>query len=131
MNKQNKIYENHLFPSKKKTKIFRKFSFLFLANNFLPKLNKKQGGIDAKLGLTVWLPLNGDSNTNVDNIKPDYTINNLQELLTILPENNGNPKKPNFRTRTNARRVPYNRRVASLPDLPDFESGNSNSSDGS
>lgn len=100
---------------------------MFLANNFLPKLNKKQGGIDAKLGLTVWLPLNGDCNTNlVDNIKPDYTINNLQELLAILPDNN--PKKPNFRTRPNARRVPYNRRVASLPDL---ESGNSNSSDGS
>ncbi|XP_037025915.1 N-acylneuraminate-9-phosphatase [Bradysia coprophila] len=88
-----------------------------------------QGGIDAKLGLTVWLPLNGDSNTNLDNIKPDYTINNLQELLAILPDNsNGNAKKPNFRTRANARRVPYNRRVASLPDL---ESGNSNSSDGS
>lgn len=102
---------------------------MFLANNFLPKLNKKQGGIDAKLGLTVWLPLNGDSNTNLDNIKPDYTIYNLQELLNILPDTtNGNAKRPNFRTRANARRVPYNRRVASLPDL---ESGNSNSSDGS
>lgn len=60
---------------------------------------------------------------------PDYIITNLQELLAILPDTSAtNPKKNNFRSKTNARRCPYNRRVASLPDL---ESGNSNSSDGS
>lgn len=61
--------------------------------------------------------------------QPDFIITNLQELLAILPDTSAsNPKKINFRSKTNVRRSPYNRRVASLPDL---ESGNSNSSDGS
>lgn len=76
------------------------------------------------------------TNDNVAPIyKPDYVINNLQELLHLLPvtDNSGavSTKKNGFRSTTGkfgARRQPYNRRVATVPDL---DSGNSNSSDGS
>lgn len=99
-----------------------------------PNKSKKQGGIEAKLGGTVWIPLNGDStaataNSNNAFMKADYTINDLQDLIPLLPSNTANPRKNSFRSKNNnARRCPYNRRVASLPDL---ENGNSNSSDGS
>lgn len=101
-----------------------------------PTNRNKQGGIEAKLGGTVWIPLNGDSSELHDGAtavyRPDYIIQALPELLLILPTDNAaaTAKKNSFRSsnKANVRRVPYNRRVASLPDL---ESGNSNSSDGS
>lgn len=104
--------------------------------SFLPKIPKTiQGGIEAKLGGTIWIPLNGDNTTETTNsnnplIRADYTINDLQELKTLLPSNPSNPRKNSFRSKNNnaQRRSPYNRRVASVPDL---ENNNSNSSDGS
>lgn len=88
-----------------------------------------QGGIEAKLGGTIWIPLNGDNSAETSNIKADYTITDLAEMLTLLPSNPTNPRRNSFRSKGNGiRRSPYNRRIITEPDL---ENGNSNSSDGS
>lgn len=77
------------------------------------------GGIQAKLGATVWIPL---SNDNVDqtDLNPDHILENVTELLNLLPNN---PKRPLFRKKTK-----MNTR---FPTMPDLEDCNSNSSDGS
>uniref|UniRef100_A0A1B0CRR9 Uncharacterized protein n=1 Tax=Lutzomyia longipalpis TaxID=7200 RepID=A0A1B0CRR9_LUTLO len=98
-----------------------------------------QGGKDAKLGATFWLPL-----TNAERAEPqlgympDFTIHNLSDMLAVLPCGMSSRRFPASRDRCSSigtaggvlqrSRVPYNRRVASLPDL---DSCNSNSSDGS
>ncbi|KAF5292935.1 hypothetical protein FQA39_LY13815 [Lamprigera yunnana] len=79
------------------------------------------GGIQAKLGGTVWVPLSSadiESNQHY----PDCIIQTVIDLPSLLPKN---PLVPIFR-----RKVDFKvyKGVASLPDLEDYSS---NSSDGS
>ncbi|CAH0551667.1 unnamed protein product [Brassicogethes aeneus] len=71
------------------------------------------GGIQAKLGGTVWVPFNNQKLQKSDP-KPDYTIKKATDMLAVLPESS---KRPFFK----------NRKLF----LPDMEDCNSNSSDGS
>lgn len=49
------------------------------------KWKRIQGAIVAKLGVSVWMPLNGDTSTISNSfITPDYTIFDLQDLLKLL-----------------------------------------------
>lgn len=72
------------------------------------------GGLKANLGGTVWVPLNSIE-TGEEDPQPDYVIKSVIELPNLLPKN---PKVPRFR---GTKRF----------STPDFEDGNSNSSDGS
>uniref|UniRef100_A0A1L8DD70 Putative n-acylneuraminate-9-phosphatase-like protein n=1 Tax=Nyssomyia neivai TaxID=330878 RepID=A0A1L8DD70_9DIPT len=98
-----------------------------------------QGGKEAKLGATFWLPLTSAERPEPQlGYMPDFTIHNLSDMLAVLPCGMSSRSFPALRDRCSSigttggvlkhSRVPYNRRVASLPDL---ESCNSNSSDGS
>lgn len=80
------------------------------------------GGVEANLGGTVWVPLNS-METGQDDPKPDYTIGHVTDLQKLLPKP---PKIPRFRS---ARRQDF--KAKRMIGLPDFEDGNSNSSDGS
>ncbi|XP_019881920.1 N-acylneuraminate-9-phosphatase [Aethina tumida] len=71
------------------------------------------GGIQAKLGGTVWLPLNNQKLEKNDP-KPDHVIKKVTDLMNLLPESS---KRPVFN----------NRRLF----VPELEDCNSNSSDGS
>lgn len=89
-----------------------------------------QGGIEAHLGCTVWIPLSEAdvNNLNETELRPDFTINSVIDLPNLLPSN---IKSPVFRSKSvgmipNAGRLQH--RLLSLPDLEDC---NSNSSDGS
>lgn len=102
-------------------------------NKILPKnrCESSQGGIEAKLGGTVWLPLTPDEQPDPGSGPfPDYTITNILELESLLPEILP-PKMRSYRSQSygsNGTSLPINRRIASLPDL---DNHNSNSSDGS
>uniref|UniRef100_A0A1B0D4R6 Uncharacterized protein n=1 Tax=Phlebotomus papatasi TaxID=29031 RepID=A0A1B0D4R6_PHLPP len=100
-----------------------------------------QGGKEAKLGATFWLPLTSAERAEPQvGLMPDFTIHNLSDILAVLPC--GGKTCGRFLASRNRcssigttgsgamrrARVPYNRRVASLPDL---DNCNSNSSDGS
>lgn len=67
------------------------------------------GGMQAKLGGTIWIPLNGAS-FEFSQCRPDYIIQSIHELISLLPKNVA---------------VPVFRRNIDLDD------SNSNSSDGS
>lgn len=86
-----------------------------------------QGGILSQLGATIWLPLNGHDTSAALNgpIQPSHTIGDLQQLLTIIPI-----KEPIVRRNSIAQR-PNRFRPNRFLTLPDFDNGNSNSSDGS
>ena len=103
---------------------------------------KRQGGIEAKLAATVWLPLANDlktldeqmdvDNENVeDSIRPDAIIQKVVEIPNILP------KSTTFRpTRLGTSPANSTRHKGSvyqriISSVPDFDSCNSNSSDGS
>lgn len=88
----------------------------------------KQGGIEANLGATVWIPLNDDVTLNSTSIKPNYKITDLQELATLLPVTTTSNGLRRGSGTTASSKYLRNRLTASLPD---FENGNSNSSDGS
>ncbi|RZB39034.1 N-acylneuraminate-9-phosphatase [Asbolus verrucosus] len=75
------------------------------------------GGAEANLGGTVWVPLS-DIQVDGNLPQPDHVIEHVTDLPDLLPKN---PKVPRFRRNSRTLRV----------SLPDFEDGNSNSSDGS
>ncbi|KAK4884234.1 hypothetical protein RN001_000505 [Aquatica leii] len=79
------------------------------------------GGIQAKLGGTVWVPLNGadiESNRNY----PDYIVQSVIDLPSLLPKH---PTVPVFRRKVDFKLY---KGIMSMPDLEDYCS---NSSDGS
>lgn len=77
------------------------------------------GGIHAKLGATVWIPLSSDDQIN--DFGPDYTIEKVTDLPSLLPKNTG--KLGNFRRPKNG--------FSRLNHNLDLDDCNSNSSDGS
>ncbi|XP_026476615.1 N-acylneuraminate-9-phosphatase-like [Ctenocephalides felis] len=95
-----------------------------------------QGGIEAELGLTIWLPLDKNCVVEHESIQPDFTISNILELPQILPP--AGLKSAAYRSRAvgnhqlqnGDKSLNYlqNRRMLSMPE---FEDCNSNSSDGS
>ncbi|XP_059621477.1 N-acylneuraminate-9-phosphatase [Phlebotomus argentipes] len=99
-----------------------------------------QGGKQAKLGATLWIPLTSAERAEPElGLMPDFTIHNLSDMLAVLPCGQPCGRYAASRSRCSSigtsaaaaarrSRVPYNRRVASLPDL---DNCNSNSSDGS
>ncbi|GAB0088680.1 N-acylneuraminate-9-phosphatase [Sergentomyia squamirostris] len=94
-----------------------------------------QGGKEAKLGATFWLPLTSAERVEPDGPMPDFTIHNVVDMMTMLPYGRYTTSRSrcsSIGTTSGAvqrrLRLPYNRRVASLPDL---DNCNSNSSDGS
>lgn len=72
------------------------------------------GGIRAELGATVWIPLSGQDQNNLE-LHPDFILRDVMELPSLLPEQ---PKV--LRIQDKMKRM----------DL-DLEDSNSNSSDGS
>lgn len=104
----------------------------------------KQGAIEAHLGGSVWIPLSANDLAAPRTIEPSHIISNVTDLLQLLPPLSTNEAyrtakaassgKPGAKLtgpttmKSVGHRGPINRRVASLPDL---DSGNSNSSDGS
>lgn len=80
------------------------------------------GGISAKLGGTVLLPLEPISNINELKPLPDYVIDVVTDLPSILSRN---PNVPGFRHKLD------NKKYKSYVSVPDLEDCNSNSSDGS
>lgn len=87
-----------------------------------------QGGIEAQLGCTVWIPLNESDISETDPL-PDYTLNSVIELPNLLPCNK--KKTTAFRSKslgTIKNISKLNHKVLSLPDLDD---SCSNASDGS
>lgn len=108
-----------------------------------------QGGVESKLGITVWLPLPKDLHLAhdkidlselEDHIRPDYIVHNVLELPSILPEvaaedgamedDHGNWedwRRGTFVQKTTRNRAAsYNR---FLSDVPDLFSSSSNSCD--
>lgn len=77
------------------------------------------GGIQAKLGGTVWVPLAND-NLDQSELSPDYVLENVTDLPNLLPHH---PKVPVYRSKDKLKN-----KFLTLPDLDDC---NSNSSDGS
>lgn len=104
------------------------------------------GGIQAKLGCTVWIPLSTSVATSSSSsvamcsgelddsgtenlVEPDYTILNVIELLGLLPNN---PRVPEFRKKKTVVGVGGNATLSRLrSSVPDLDDCNSNSSDGS
>lgn len=108
-----------------------------------------QGGVESKLGITVWLPLPKDlqlAHDKIDlselddHIRPDFIVHNVLDLPSILPEplhsgpmtvdEDGNWEDwrsgPFVQKTTRNRAASYNR---FLPDVPDLFSSSSNSCD--
>lgn len=86
-----------------------------------------QGGIEAELGYTVWVPLNECCLKEQDPC-PDFTLKTITDLVDLLPCNS---KTPTFRSKSLGalKNLPkLNQKMLSLPDFDDY---NSNSSDGS
>lgn len=119
-------------------------SLLYLSN---PK-QTHQGGVESKLGITVWLPLPKDlqlAHDKIDlseledHIRPDFIVHNVLDLPSILPEYNTDTmdedgnwedwRSGSFVQKTTRNRAAsYNR---FLPDVPDLFSSSSNSCDSS
>ncbi|GJQ76389.1 hypothetical protein Trydic_g2105 [Trypoxylus dichotomus] len=78
------------------------------------------GGIQANLGGTVWIPLTTDILPHKE-FNPDYVLDNVTELLALLPNN---PKVPESIFR-------YNKEKNASNVSLDLDDCNSNSSDGS
>lgn len=117
---------------------------LYLSN---PKQNH-QGGVESKLGITVWLPLPKDlqlAHDKIDlselddHIRPDFIVHNVLDLPSILPESHSGTmaadedgnwedwRSGSFVQKTTRNRAAsYNR---FLPDVPDLFSSSSNSCD--
>ncbi|XP_031629983.1 N-acylneuraminate-9-phosphatase [Contarinia nasturtii] len=110
-----------------------------------------QGANVARLGCSIWMPLNGDTANANTQIKPDFTIFDLKDLLNILPiseychsdnstiktktmmknammRRNSGPSATMKTTTTSM--IKRLHQPISLADL-DLDNGNSNSSDGS
>lgn len=108
-----------------------------------------QGGVESKLGITVWLPLPKDlqlAHDKIDlaelddHIRPDFILHNVLDLPSILPERrddhgvadedgNWEDWRSGFVQKTTRNRAAsYNR---FLPDVPDLFSSSSNSCDSS
>ncbi|XP_055543094.1 N-acylneuraminate-9-phosphatase [Wyeomyia smithii] len=107
-----------------------------------------QGGVDSKLGATIWLPLPKDLRLMhdktmadlEDHIRPDFIVHNLLDLPSVLPGQSetcvrGPQQRPLEERRgsdsfipktTRNRAASYNR---FLPDVPDLFSCSSNSCD--
>lgn len=86
------------------------------------------GGIEAKLGYTIWVPLNDPYLLKEKDPCPDFTLDSVTDLINLLPCNN---KIPTFRSKslgTIKNLAKLDKRILSLPDLDDYSS---NSSDGS
>lgn len=86
------------------------------------------GGIQAKLGYTIWVPLNDNCCLKDKDPCPDFTLDSVNDLVNLLPCNN---KVPTFRSKslgTIKNLAKLDRKILSLPDLDDYSS---NSSDGS
>lgn len=79
------------------------------------------GGIQAKLGGTVWVPLS-NAELDVNDPQPNFMIQDVTNLPGLLPNS---PKVPGFR-----RKVDF-KVYKGLVSLPDLDDCNSNSSDGS
>lgn len=112
-------------------------------------MNNIQGANVARIGCSIWMPLNGDTANANTQIKPDITIFDLKDLLNILPiseychsdsttktmtmmkntlrRNSGPSTAMKTTTATSMKRL---HQPISLSDL-DLDNGNSNSSDGS
>lgn len=100
---------------------------------------KIQGAIVARIGYSIWMPLNGDA-TNPTQIKPDFTVFDLKDLLHILPISELCPRPSNLsigssttssRMRRNSGANKRGAQHLAVRSLPDLENCNSNSSDGS
>lgn len=76
------------------------------------------GGIQANLGGTVWIPLKSD-NSPCEEYNPDYVLDNVTELLALLPN----------KTKVPALRYKKDKDKCKIP--LDYFDTNSNSSDGS
>jgi len=76
------------------------------------------GGLNAKLGGTVWVPLGTGADDNCNDYIPDYIVEKVTDLPTILPKN----------CKVLQRHNRFNKLRRNMPDLEDC---NSNSSDGS
>lgn len=86
-----------------------------------------QGGIEAHLGSTVWIPL-AEADLDEKDPCPDYTITSVTELPTLLPSNT---KTPIFRSKSAGMMPTVSRLRQRMLSVPDLEDCNSNSSDGS
>ncbi|XP_055613550.1 N-acylneuraminate-9-phosphatase-like [Uranotaenia lowii] len=98
-----------------------------------------QGGIESKLGATVWLPLPADLHLGHDRsladieeqYRPDYILSSVLDLPNILPRSGvsfgSRASTVNLQQKTTRNRsASYNR---FLPDVPDLFSSSSNSCD--
>ncbi|XP_044747472.1 N-acylneuraminate-9-phosphatase [Coccinella septempunctata] len=83
------------------------------------------GGIKAKLGGTVWVPLHANDKGGKFETQPDFVIDHVNELPKVLKNAYRSPK---LRRKSKELARPYNFKKYSQPDLSDC---NSNSSDGS
>lgn len=123
-------------------------AILFSFSIIQPQNNNKkphQGGVESKLGITVWLPLPKDLQLAHDKIdlsemsfRPDAIVHDVLDLPSILPEQrqqlvdeDGNWEdwrdSGSFVQKTTRNRAAsYNR---FLPDVPDLFSSSSNSCD--
>lgn len=120
---------------------------------------RAQGGIEANLGGTIWTPLTVDETFADRPVQPSYIVHSLPDMRAFLPPLNNNshqaatggsapptaatgdvaptPRRSSVGSKANCNggggrsgklHGHHQLRVASLPDL---DSGNSNSSDGS
>ncbi|XP_055618380.1 uncharacterized protein LOC129763390 isoform X1 [Toxorhynchites rutilus septentrionalis] len=105
-----------------------------------------QGGVESKMGATIWLPLPKDLQLMHDktlddldeHIRPDFVVENVLDLLSVLPQSTGGSirqqRPPEARRgsssfvqkTTRNREASYNR---FLPEVPDLCSSSSNSCD--
>ncbi|XP_045474975.1 N-acylneuraminate-9-phosphatase isoform X2 [Harmonia axyridis] len=83
------------------------------------------GGIKAKLGGTVWVPVQSNDKANKSELQPDFIIDHVNDLPKVLKNGSRSPK---LRRKSKELARPYNMKKISKPDLSDC---NSNSSDGS
>lgn len=103
-------------------------------------ITRTQGGIEAGLGGTIWTPLSVEETLLVRPFQPSYIVHHLADLSQLLPPlkgvatatlrrgSIGSSSNSNGSKLAAAHHHNHHLRVASLPDL---DSGNSNSSDGS
>ncbi|KAK9871937.1 hypothetical protein WA026_015187 [Henosepilachna vigintioctopunctata] len=83
------------------------------------------GGFQARLGGTVWVPLNINEMDSKFEPGPDFVIDNVTELPKMLKNSY---KQPKLRRKSRDNLRPYNLKSFSEPDFSDC---NSNGSDGS
>lgn len=108
-----------------------------------------QGGVESKLGITVWLPLPKDlqlAHDKIDlseledHIRPDFIVHNVLDLPSILPDQSTDNQPmeddegnwDDWRRGTFVQKTTRNRAASYnrfLPDVPDLFSSSSNSCD--